>query len=177
MTGGDEAVSGKSKAQATGQVVVRPMRWWDIAQVHALESLAFQDTAWSPETFWSELAGVPHSRYYVVAVRRELVVAYAGLSAVGPEADIQTLAVAAASQGQGVGAGMLDALLVEARRRGCTRITLEVAAPNKRAQRFYLRHGFTQIARRSGYYGPGADALILRLPLGRTRELRGSTPP
>lgn len=145
--------------------MLRPMRWWDIDAVHALEERAFMETAWSPETFWSELAGVPESRLYVVAACGERIVGYAGLMAVGSDADVQTLTVAAENQRQGVGAQLLASLIDEAKRRGCSRLTLEVAALNEPAQRLYLRQGFEVIARRSGYYGEGADAMIMRLRL------------
>ncbi len=145
--------------------MLRPMRWWDIDAVHALEEQAFTETAWSPETFWSELAGVPESRLYVVAASGERIVGYAGLMAVGSDADVQTLTVAAENQRQGVGAQLLASLIDEAKCRGCSRLTLEVAASNEPAQRLYLRQGFEVIARRSGYYGEGADAMIMRLRL------------
>ena len=135
-------------------LTVRPMRWWDIATVHAIEELAFPNTAWSVETFWAELAGVPATRHYLVAERGTRVVGYAGLMAVGSDA-----------RRQGVGTMLLDALLDEASRRGCSRVTLEVAASGEDARRLYVGRGFESIARRTGYYGPGADAVVMRLRL------------
>jgi len=149
----------------TADLVIRQMRWWDIEQVHRLEANAFPETSWSVETFWSELAGVPATRYYLVAESCGQVVGYAGLMVIGTEADVQTLAVAAESQRRGVGARLLDALLAEAERRGCSHVTLEVSAAGESAQRLYSRCGFEVIARRTSYYGPGADALIMRLRL------------
>ncbi|MCZ3388750.1 MAG: ribosomal protein S18-alanine N-acetyltransferase [Actinomycetia bacterium] len=143
--------------------LLRRMRWWDIDAVHALEERVFAETAWSRETFWSELAGVPQTRHYVVVASGEPIVGYAGLMAIGPDADVQTLAVASDYQRQGVGAQLLDSLIDEAKLRCCSRLTLEVAAASEPARRLYLRRGFEVIARRSGYYGPGADALIMRL--------------
>lgn len=144
---------------------MRPMQWWDIPAVHELEVVAFPDTAWSPETFWSELAGVPDTRHFVVAANEEQIVGYAGLMAIGREADIQTLAVAHDARRAGCGTRLLDALLDEALARGCTRVTLEVASTAVDAQTLYLRRGFDIIGRRSGYYGNGLDALIMRLRL------------
>lgn len=143
-------------------VKVREMRWPDIDQTHRIEVRAFPQTAWSVETFWSELAGVPATRHYVVAETSSNVVGYAGLMAVGADADVQTLAVAPEFLRRGVGGRLLHALVDEAQRRACSRITLEVAATSEPAQQLYLHHGFEVIARRSGYYGPGADALIMR---------------
>ncbi|MCZ3386871.1 MAG: ribosomal protein S18-alanine N-acetyltransferase [Actinomycetia bacterium] len=149
------------------------MRWWDVGQVHDVEARAFPKTAWSAETFWSELAGVPATRHYVVAETNGQIVGFAGLMAIGADADVQTLAVDAVGQRQGVGRRLLDALLGEADLRGCTRVTLEVAATSEAAQRLYLRRGFAVIARRSSYYGPGADALIMRIRLRPDSEPEG----
>lgn len=146
-------------------VAVRPMRWWDIPDVHGVEVQAFPETAWSVETFWSELAGVPDTRFYLVATTGEQVIGYAGLMTVRREADVQTLAVAPGARGAGVGSRLLDALLAEAGERSCSRVTLEVAATGEDAQRLYRARGFEVIGRRTAYYGEGVDALIMRLRL------------
>ena len=151
-------------------VTLRAMRWWDIDAVLPLEQQLFPDDAWSAETFWSELAGVPETRFYLVAADGDAVVGYAGLVATaGGQADIPTVAVAPDRQGQGVGDVLLRALMAEALRRGCTETMLEVRADNDAAQRLYARHGFERIAVRRGYYRPGStDAHVLRLRLRGT---------
>lgn len=154
----------------TGPVAVRPMRWWDVAAVHRLESDLFPDP-WSVEAFWSELAHVPDTRFYLVAETGdragEHVVGYAGLMTSGHQADVQTLGVARDRQGSGVGRLLLDALLAEAVRRGAGEVLLEVRAENTAAQALYRRAGFERIAVRRGYYQPGGtDALVFRLRLG-----------
>lgn len=145
---------------------LRPMRWWDITAVGTIERVLFPD-AWSDEAFWSELAGVPDTRHYVVAELGGLVVGYAGLFATRHQADVQTLAVAPGHQGTGLGARLLQVLLEEAIRRGCAEVLLEVRADNAAARALYARHGFEQISVRRGYYHPDAtDALVLRRRLG-----------
>lgn len=144
---------------------VRPMGWWDIAAVHDVEVRVFPETAWSVESFWSELAAMPETRYYLVATRGEQVIAYGGLMTIGRDADVQTLAVAPEARGGGVGSSLLDALLAEASRRGCSRVSLEVSSTSEDAQRLYRAKGFEVVGRRSNYYGNGIDALIMRRPL------------
>lgn len=161
--------------EAGSEITVRDMRWWDVVAVHDIEEQAFPDTAWSVETFWSELAGVPETRRYLVAERGTLIVGYAGLMAAGPDADVQTIAVAPDARRHGIGTLLLDALLDEAGRRGCSRVTLEVAASGEDAQRLYARRGFQAIARRTGYYGPGADAVVMRLRLDSRVDSPGSS--
>lgn len=144
---------------------IRTMRWWDIEGAHVIDAAVFPNSAWTVEMFWSELAGMPETRWYVVAESANDVVGYAGLRAVPPEADVQTLAVAPAAQRAGIGQRLLDTLVDEARRRSCTRLFLEVAADNAPAQMLYQRNGFETTARRSNYYGRGLDAVMMRRSL------------
>lgn len=153
--------SGCAPAEA---VAYRPMRWWDVEAAHALETALFPADAWTREMFWSELAGVPATRHYVVAESGAEIVGYAGLAAAGGDADVQTMAVAAAHQGRGIGARLLRDLLTEAVRRRCDRVFLEVRADNAPALALYERFGFERVGRRRGYYErAGADAVVMRL--------------
>jgi ribosomal-protein-alanine N-acetyltransferase len=97
---------------------------------------------------------------------------YAGLlSPGGGQADVLTMAVARERWGQRVGARLLDALVAEAARRGCTDVFLEVRVDNDRAQRLYRSRGFAEIGIRRGYYQPsGTDALVMQLSLPRPRR-------
>jgi ribosomal-protein-alanine N-acetyltransferase len=138
------------------------MRWWDVPAALAIERELFPDP-WSEGTFWSELAGVPETRHYVVIESDGELVGYAGLFATRHTADVQTLAVAAHRQGEGVGGLLLTALLDEAQRRGAGEVLLEVRADNDTAARLYTRFGFERIGVRRGYYQPGrVDAIVMR---------------
>lgn len=61
-----------------------------------------------------------------------------------PLVNIHDLAVVASRRGRGVGRGLLDAVEVEARRRGACKLTLEVLEGNAPARIAYERHGFTE---------------------------------
>lgn len=147
----------------TGAVTFRPMRWWDVETVQALDARLFGPTAWSPATFWSELAAGP-TRWYVVAEGEDGTLAgYAGLLAAGSEADVQTLGVAPAAQGRGLGRELLRRLEAEAAGRGATSLLLEVRADNEPAIRLYTSEGFERISLRRRYYQPGdVDAWVMR---------------
>lgn len=152
-------------------VRLRPMRWWDVEDLLPIERELFGASAWSAETFWSELAQRA-TRYYLVAEdgagaagdgAGAGLFGYAGLMLSGAQADVQTIAVAASAQGRGVGAVLLQALVDEALRRGAGALLLEVRADNEPAIRLYRRFGFAQLAVRRGYYQPGdVDALVMR---------------
>jgi [ribosomal protein S18]-alanine N-acetyltransferase len=144
-------------------VRLRRMRWWDVPVALTIERLLFPDP-WTEGTFWSELAGVPETRHYVVAESHGELVGYAGLFATRHSADVQTLAVAAHRQGEGLGGLLLTALLEEARRREAGEVLLEVRADNGAAAGLYARFGFERIGVRRGYYQPGrVDAVVMRL--------------
>jgi ribosomal-protein-alanine N-acetyltransferase len=142
---------------------LRRMRWWDIPRVMEMETELFSEDAWTDTMFWSELAE-RDSRFYVVATVDDAVVGYAGLCAYrGGESYVQTIAVAKAHQGTGIGKSLLRALLAEAAYRGARRVDLEVRADNQPAIALYERHGFRRIGLRRGYYQPsGADAIVMR---------------
>lgn len=137
------------------------MRWWHIDQVLPLEETLFEDDRWTARTYWSEL-GQLDTRHYLVAVDNEQVQGYAGLCDYPDEAFVQTIAVAQAAQGKGIGRLLLKALLDEAARRKQSRVLLEVRADNDRAIDLYERFGFRRSGLRRGYYSPsGADALVM----------------
>jgi ribosomal-protein-alanine N-acetyltransferase len=140
------------------------LRWWDVETLLPLERHLFGATAWTAEMFWAELAH-PGTRWYVRASDDDgEVIGYAGLLVPGPEADVQTIAVAPAAQGRGVGGTLLDALITRARERGATSLMLEVRADNPPAIRLYEKRGFERIAIRRRYYQPGdVDAWVMRL--------------
>ena len=145
---------------------LRPMTRADLPAVLELEHALFGEEAWSPQMLAGELAQQPASRHYLVAQDGPVIAGYAGLLAAGSQADVLTLAVAADRWGQGIGSALLEALLAEAARRGCTEVFLEVRADNPRAQALYLRYGFEQIGLRKAYYQPsGTDALVMRRDL------------
>ncbi|WP_121194831.1 ribosomal protein S18-alanine N-acetyltransferase [Motilibacter peucedani] len=138
------------------------MRWWDLDDVLELEQRLFPDDPWTAGLFWSELAGWPATRHYVVAERDGRLVGYAGLLATA-DADVQTLAVDPAAQRSGVARLLLDDLLAEARRRRAGAVLLEVRADNERARQVYAAAGFEQVSTRRGYYDGGrVDAAVMR---------------
>jgi [ribosomal protein S18]-alanine N-acetyltransferase len=157
-------------APGADQVRIERMRWWHVAALLPLEEQVFTEQPWSERTFWSEL-GQLDTRFYVVALASADdpagaaaggLVGYAGLCDYPDEAWVQTMAVAPAWQGRGLGTRLLGALLDEAARRRQRVISLEVRAGNAVAQRLYERHGFVRTGVRRGYYQPGGeDAVVM----------------
>lgn len=160
-------------------VVLRQMRWWDVVEVARLERECFLAEPWSAETFLSELA--LDSRAYVVAHdSRGAFVGYLGCALVGPDAEVQTIAVAPRARGAGLGRQLVEHALEVTRSRGARRLHLEVRADNGDAIRLYRRAGFVEQGRRRGYYraadpaAPAVDALLMQAQLVQAR--RGTMP-
>lgn len=151
-------------------VSIRPMRAADLPDVLAIERAVFAEDAWTPQMFVGELAH-PASRYYIVAVADGAIAGYAGLAAPGGgQGDVQTIAVQADRQGQGIGTALLAELIATAVARRCLEVFLDVRADNDRARLLYLRTGFTEVGMRRGYYQPsGTDAIVMRLRLPEHR--------
>ena len=115
--------------------------------------------------FWSELAGVPETKWYIVAEDERQILGYAGLMTVGADADVQSIAVSREARRSGLGRRLLVELLEVARRRGGTRMFLEVAADNVAAIGLYELNGFEVTSRRRDYYAAGLDAILMRRSL------------
>lgn len=161
----------------------------DLDRIMRLERATFADDAWPEEAMRRELEG--EHGYYLIAVDdaaepmaaadAELdpaLFGYAGLLAPkgGEQGDIQTIAVAPAARGMGLGRGLMHALITEARRRGIAFLFLEVRADNPIARNLYRSLGFEEIGVRPRYYRNGVDAIMMRLavPGAVTRPAEGA---
>jgi ribosomal-protein-alanine N-acetyltransferase len=93
-----------------------------------------------------------------------VLVGFAVASVIPPQAEIETIAVAAEEQRGGIGGQLLRALLGELRRVGVTEILLEARVSNQPALRLYAAAGFRQTGVRPRYYAdPQEDAVLMAL--------------
>lgn len=143
----------------------RPAGVDDLTVLVALERDCFDVGAWSRSLLTAELAGVPDTRSVLVTPVTGDVRAYAVLMTVDGVADLSRIAVSPAARRRGLGRMLLAATCAQATARGCERMLLEVQADNAAALRLYAEAGFEQIHLRRGYYGPGRDAVVMRLRL------------
>ncbi|MBS9719204.1 ribosomal protein S18-alanine N-acetyltransferase [Tianweitania sp. BSSL-BM11] len=90
------------------------------------------------------------------------------------EGEILTVAVARSHRGQGLGRGLMDAVLRKLHGERAEELFLEVDETNAAAIALYKRLGFNEVARRPGYYEHEgrhrSDAIVMR------RELRRAKP-
>lgn len=137
----------------------------DLDQILKIELDLFDKTAWSIDLFLDELARVPKTRWYQVALDQGKIIGYIGIAINGQIAEIQTIAVIAAAQKRGLGSKLLELGISEAKNRGAQEVFLEVATDNKAAINLYQKFGFTQVSIRPNYYGAGKNAFTMKLDL------------
>ena len=143
--------------------MILPMNETHVSAVAELEKLCFS-APWSERSIASELQN--EYSLWLVEERDGVAVAYVGSQSCPPEADVMNVAVAPAFRRQGIGEGLMVALMDALRDKGMESLTLEVRASNSSSIALYDRLGFTEVGRRPNYYtDPGEDALIMRKEL------------
>ncbi len=162
------AISGTADALADIHLQLRPMSINDCAQVAQLEAASFAampHVAWTRQMFEDELA-LP-GRSWWVAHDRGTIVGFAGGMLAGDGFEVSDVAVAETRRREGIATRLLARLAYDAQMLNAPAISLEVDVDNPAARALYAALGFEERGRRTGYYGPGRDALIMtaQLPL------------
>jgi [ribosomal protein S18]-alanine N-acetyltransferase len=148
------------------QVLIRPMRSTDVAEVVVIERASYQ-FPWSDGIFRDCLRVGYICR--VISTAR-LVMGYGVMSVGAGEAHILNLCVAESQRCRGAGKKLLLCLLERAHAAGMGETFLEVRPSNTTAIRLYQSLGFEQIGIRRGYYqalNGREDAAVLKLALPR----------
>jgi len=150
-----------------GSVCIRAMAEGDVDRVAAIAASLGTAPQWARSSYTAAIApgGIPRRIALVAEVGGE-VAGFVVASVVVPQAELESIVVAAAAQGQGIGAVLLAALMGELRLSRVAEVSLELRESNRMAGRLYERAGFREVGRRRGYYRePEEDAVLLRLPI------------
>ncbi len=149
--------------QVAGKPRIRIGAARDLPALVVLETNTFSDDRFSRRQFHWLLTRA--NGYFVVAEANQTIVGYAiGLYRRNSRVcRCYGLAVAAHLRGGGLAQQLMAKLRMEAVRRGCIAISLEVRADNQRAINFYRRLGFQHYEGLPQYYDHGADGLRLRM--------------
>jgi ribosomal-protein-alanine N-acetyltransferase len=133
----------------------------DLPAVLALERAGFAEPEqWSERSWAGELLGEGRT---VLLARAEQLLGVVAFRTTGEHADLHRLVVAPAHRREGLGSALVRAGLDAVRHLGARAVLLEVDYDNEPAIALYQHLGFEQLTARRDYYGPGQDALILKL--------------
>ena len=154
-------MSGLEPSPASLRFSLLPARLDDLPAVLRLEEEGFPpEERWSERSWSGELLGQGRT---VLIARGAQPAGVVALSTVGELADLHRVVVAPAHRRQGLALRMVRAGLLAVRHLGARAVMLEVEWTNLAAIALYQRLGFEQLRVRRDYYGPGQDALILKL--------------
>ncbi|MBU6242487.1 MAG: ribosomal protein S18-alanine N-acetyltransferase [Acidobacteria bacterium] len=143
-------------------IIYREMVAFDLGAVQAMERAVYPDDAWSLAQFKEELAGVPRSRFYIVACEGQAIVGYAGIAITQDVADIHTLTVTPKYRRRGIGKELLRQIEGWAIEKGALSLMLEMRVENSEAEPLYEAAGYEAISERKHYYGTGVHAIIMK---------------
>jgi ribosomal-protein-alanine acetyltransferase len=142
-------------------VELRPATADDIDAIHAIEVASFSDP-WRRASVRDIVLG--GAARVIVASSGDLPVAGFGiLVSAADEAEIMNVAVTPAARRAGVGRCIVTHLVATAAAAGARAVFLEVRQSNAAARALYVTLGFSEVARRRGYYSnPDEDAVVMR---------------
>ena len=158
----------------------RPMGAADAEGAAALDAVCFNMEAhepWTAGVFLSELAeGAPAPRSWWVAHDDGELIGIAGGMMVDRDVQILDVAVLPEHRRRGIARKLLSHVSYDAQMLGCVTASLEVEAGNDPAERLYASLGFTRAGLRRGYYGQGADAVVMTATLPLVLPVDAASP-
>jgi ribosomal-protein-alanine N-acetyltransferase len=123
-----------------GEAIVRPMNFDDIGGVHEVDSAAFAPV-WQNSRPSLELA-YRQAAVATVAEYQGRMVGYQISTATPVGGHLARLAVVPDCQGQGIGAALVSDLLLQFRRRGASKVTVNTQKDNPSSLSLYQKIGF-----------------------------------
>jgi ribosomal-protein-alanine N-acetyltransferase len=143
-------------------MTIRAMKPGDLDQVMEIAAGLATAPHWA-RSVYEEAIGDGGRRFAMVAENGSRILGFVVVAVVAPEAELESIVVAAEVQLLGAGARLLTEATAKLRMLGVDALDLEVRESNGSAIAFYLRAGFSEVGRRRGYYrDPEEDALLLR---------------
>ncbi len=153
---------------AEALIRIRRMSVADLGAVREIAASLAEAPHWPASAYVAAIdpKNAPRRIALVATEGNEMPTGFVVASLVVPEAELETIAVAAGCQRSGLGKRLLRGLIEELRNEQVTQLILEVRASNVAALGFYRAHGFEETGRRLRYYAdPEEDAVLMRLRL------------
>jgi [ribosomal protein S18]-alanine N-acetyltransferase len=143
------------------EISILPARRDDLNTIMLLERAGFPAAEqWSERSWRGELLGEGRT---ILIARAQHPVGVISIKTLGELADVHRLVVEPRSRRRGIGTALVRAGLERVRQHGVREVILDVGYGNEPAIALYQQLGFEQLSARQNYYGPGQDALILKL--------------
>ena len=140
---------------------IRPATAADIPAILALERTAPLAAHWTPAEYEHIFTAGQTPRVALVADEGGELRGFLVGRALGPDWEIENVAVAASAQRAGRATALMESFLEIARQGGAGRVYLEVRESNQPARSLYEKCEFTIAGRRKAYYrDPVEDALV-----------------
>ena len=157
-------------------LTIRRMAERDIDRMIAIASALPTAPQWPRADYEAAVAaGDRVRRIALVGEHVSDLIGFVIASVLAPQAEIESIAVEAKAQGFGFGSSLLLAVLQELKLVGVDEVDLEMRASSSHgmAGLMYDRAGFREVGRRRAYYhNPSEDAVLLRLRLIESPELK-----
>lgn len=146
-------------------ITYRQANAFDLPVFVSLDKELFPYSPWSASQYKEEFSAP--TRHFVVAVdEQQNIIGYAGVIAPGgAEADVLTVGVVPAHRGKGIARQLMAMITDWAQQQGSIAMMLEVKVDNQDAIGLYESLGYSKLNTRKDYFGPGLDALVMRLEL------------
>ena len=146
------------------EIVLVPFESRDIEAVLAIENQVYA-LPWSRESY-EELLLLDSIRMWI-AKEGERLVGYMLYQIGGSEVELHTIAVDPTKQGSGIGRGLMEHFIREAKKLQATILFLQVRPSNQRAISLYRKFGFEVVGVRGNYYTDNQeDAWVMKAVIG-----------
>ena len=150
----------------TSALLVRPANPGDVAAMHHIAAHAATASEWSLDRYNALFALESPRRVALVIEERGMVKGFIVGRVLGPDWEIENIAVTGDARRRGLGSRMLGEFIALARSEGATAIILEVRESNRVARMLYEKWAFQESGRRKEYYAnPVEDAILLTFSL------------
>jgi ribosomal-protein-alanine N-acetyltransferase len=146
-------------------MLIRPATPADLDAMRAIEARAATAAHWSEVEYQRLFSGDPPRLAFVVG--DDKVQGFLIATQIGPEWELENIAVAADAQRRGLGSALVRHFLDMVKQRAGESVFLEVRESNTAARALYRQHGFVETGRRRSYYQyPDEDAVLYRKAFG-----------
>jgi ribosomal-protein-alanine acetyltransferase len=140
--------------------MIRPATLDDVPTLMTLEKHAATAAHWSVEQYRAVFSPSPISRIALVIEDGDAIQGFLMARGVGPEWELENIAIAGPARRHGLGTRLLGEFLNTAHSRGATAVFLEVRESNSAARRLYEKWAFLETGRRDNYYHHPEEAAI-----------------